>query len=124
MTHLKKTLALLVLLTLTTACTTYESVAISSSPEGSYIPSTDIAPGDQVRLTLRSGEEAEFEVASVEPGLIGDESTVYDLNDVSHLTVRRPDNDRTMKFMGSAVLLVALLGLADAAADSIPPGLP
>ena len=105
-----KCVAVVVILSLISGCTSYKFVSIDGSPQGAPVTVQQIVPGDKVRLTLNSGEKREFFVSSVEADRIVGEGQTHAFDDIQFLEVRRVDEDGNNTVI-AVVLVVGLLAI-------------
>ncbi len=103
-----KCVAVIVILSLVSGCTSYKFVSIDGSPQGAPVTVQQIVPGDKVRLTLNSGEKREFFVSSVESDSIVGEGETHAFEDIKFLEVRRVDEDGNNTVI-AVVLVIGLL---------------
>ena len=118
-----KCVAVIVILSLVSGCTSYEFVSIDGSPQGAPVTIQQVTPGDKVRLTLNSGEKREFFVSSVEADRIVGEGQTHAFEDIQFLEVRRVDEDDNstlvMLIMVVGVLTILVIEAFDDAFDCI-----
>ena len=107
-----------------TACHSQKRIAISNASDPSATPTatTPLKVGDQVRITLRNGDEVRFTVAEVQAdALLGNTGRRVLYSDMQSLERRHLSKIKTGVILGLLVLWVlAIIGLANG--GGIPTG--
>ncbi len=110
--------ATLVIVSLLAACVTYEAIDLRSPAGEDAQLSTQVIPGDWVRVATTSGNVAQFRVTNVEPDRIASASMTYPLEEIRSIEVRRPVVDVEQRTV-IVVLVVTIVALSVALLDSV-----
>lgn len=83
----------------------------STQPPTASAVATELKVGDEVRVTLRNGDSARFEVAEVQAeALVARDGRRFNYADVSRLEKRRVSKGRTIALI-AAMPLIMLVGV-------------
>ncbi len=100
--------ALILIVSLVSGCTTYRVASIQGSPQGAPVTVQEIEPGDKVRVTLNSGEVREFSVTAVDADRISGDGEAHNFSDIKVLEVRRADESANATIVAVAAIMVFL----------------
>ncbi len=99
--------AMLVVVSMLSACVSYQPIGIQTSSGGDVQLSAPIVPGDRVRIVRKSGEVSTFRVVVVEEERISSDTMTYEFDDIESIEVQRASDERTTLILVIGIIVIA-----------------